>query len=104
MQRWGLCNDLWRNGDVGGVPDAQINTEHEITRIDDDIFTITVTTAATSTVASGGGTSIDIECQINPGLAITTAGYGWGTGGWSIRLLGFVIEHTHLPTSERLVF
>jgi hypothetical protein len=75
-------------GDVGGVPDAQINTEHEITKIDDDIFTITVTTAATSTVASGGGTSIDIECQINPGLAITTAGYGWGTGGWSISSWG----------------
>lgn len=76
-------------GDVGGVPDAQINTEHEITKIDDDIFTITVTTAATSTVASGGGTSIDIECQLNPGLAITTSGYGWGTGGWSNDSWGF---------------
>jgi hypothetical protein len=76
-------------GDVGGVPDAQINAEHEITRIDNDIFTITVTTAATLTVASGGGTSIDIECQINPGLAITTAGYGWGTGGWGISSWGF---------------
>jgi hypothetical protein len=76
-------------GDVGGVPDAQINAEHEITKIDDDIFTITVTTAASSTVASGGGTSIDIECQINPGLAITTAGYGWGTGGWGISSWGF---------------
>jgi hypothetical protein len=76
-------------GDVGGVPDAQINTEHEITKIDDDIFTITVTTAATSTVASGGGTSIDIECQLNPGSAITIAGYGWGTGGWSDDSWGF---------------
>jgi hypothetical protein len=76
-------------GDVGGVPDAQINAEHEITRIDNDIFTITVTTAASSTVASGGGTSIDIECQINPGFAITTAGYGWGTGGWGISPWGF---------------
>jgi hypothetical protein len=76
-------------GDVGGVPDAQINTEHEITKIDDDIFTITVTTAATSTVASGGGTSIDIECQLNPGPVITIAGYGWGTGGWSDDSWGF---------------
>jgi hypothetical protein len=76
-------------GDVGGVPDAQINAEHEITRIDNDIFTITVTTAASSTVASGGGTSIDIECQLNPGLAITSAGYGWGTGGWGISPWGF---------------
>jgi hypothetical protein len=76
-------------GDVGGVPDAQINAEHEITRIDNDSFTITVTTAASTTVASGGGTSIDIECQINPGFAITTAGYGWGTGGWGISPWGF---------------
>jgi hypothetical protein len=71
-------------GDVGGVPDAQINKEHEITRIDNDSFTITVTTAASSTVASGGGTSIDIECQLNPGLAVTTAGYGWGIGLWGV--------------------
>lgn len=76
-------------GDVGGVPDAQINKEHEITRIDNDSFTITVTTAASTTVASGGGTSIDIECQLNPGFAITTAGYGWGTGGWGISPWGF---------------
>ena len=76
-------------GDVGGVPDAQINKEHEITRIDNDSFTITVTTAASTTVASGGGTSIDIECQINPGLPITSAGYGWGTGGWGISPWGF---------------
>jgi hypothetical protein len=71
-------------GDVGGVPDAQINAEHEITKIDSDSFTITVTTAASSTVASGGGTSIDIECQLNPGLAVTTAGYGWGIGLWGV--------------------
>ena len=69
-------------GDVGGVPDAEINTEHVVTRVDADNFTITVTTAATSTT-SGGGASIDIECQIHPGYPATTAGYGWGVGGWS---------------------
>lgn len=68
-------------GDVGGVPDAEINTEHVVTRVDDDNFTITVTTAATSTT-SGGGTSIDIECQIHPGYPSVTEGYGWGTGAW----------------------
>jgi len=70
-------------GDVGGVPDAEINTEHVVTRVDDDNFTITVTTAATSTVSNGGGTSIDIECQISPGYPSTTAGYGWGVGAWN---------------------
>jgi hypothetical protein len=70
-------------GDVGGVPDAEINTEHEITLIDPDIFTITVTTAATSTVSTGGGSAIDVACQINPGFVSTTLGYGWGTGTWN---------------------
>lgn len=68
-------------GNVGGVPDAEINTEHIVTRVDADNFTITVTTAANLTT-SGGGSSIDIECQINTGYPSTTAGYGWGTGTW----------------------
>jgi hypothetical protein len=66
-------------GDVGGVPDAEINAEHVITRVDDDIFTFIVATPAGTTVATGGGSSIDIECQIHPGYPLTTAGYGWGT-------------------------
>jgi hypothetical protein len=65
-------------GDVGGVPDDEINAEHVITRVDDDIFTFTVATPAGTTVATGGGSSIDIECQIHPGYPLTTAGYGWG--------------------------
>ena len=69
-------------GDVGGVPDAEINTEHVVTRVDADNFTITVTTAATST-ATGGGTAIDIECQIHPGFPLTTEGYGWGASIWN---------------------
>jgi len=70
-------------GTVGGIPDAEINTEHEITVIDNDTFTITVSTAATSTVAAGGGTSIDIDFQLNPGNATIVYGYGWGTSTWS---------------------
>lgn len=69
-------------GDVGGVPDAEINAEHVVTVIDVDSFSFEVTTAATSTT-SGGGTAITVECQISPGFASITAGYGWGTGGWS---------------------
>jgi hypothetical protein len=67
-------------GTVGGVPDDEINAEHIITRVDDDIFTFTVATPAGTTVATGGGSSIDIECQIHPGYPLTTAGYGWGVG------------------------
>ena len=67
---------------VGGIPAAELNAEHEVTRVDDDNFTFTVATEATSTVTGGGGSSIDIACQISPGFAIQTAGYGWGTGVW----------------------
>ena len=41
---------------VGGIPAAELNTRHVITRINDNSYSITVTTAATSTVAAGGGT------------------------------------------------
>lgn len=70
-------------GNVGGIPDAEINTEHLVLTVpNNDSFTIQVTTAATSTVSAGGGNSIDIECQIHPGFPSLTAGYGWGTGAW----------------------
>jgi len=69
-------------GNVGGIPNAEINTEHEITRIDADSFSFPVATSATSTVAGGGGNAIDIECQINPGPVVNQYGYGWGSGGW----------------------
>jgi hypothetical protein len=67
---------------VGGVPADEINAEHEVSVIDADTLTFEVTTAATSTVAAGGGVAIDIDFLIEPGLPNTTAGYGWGTGTW----------------------
>ena len=75
-------------GNPGGVPNAQLNTEHEVTVVDANNFTITVTTAATSTT-TGGGTGITIECQISPGFPVTTFGYGWGTGGYGSIAWGF---------------
>jgi hypothetical protein len=70
-------------GDPGGIPDAEINAEHVVTKVDADNFTFEVTTAATSTTSNQGGTAITVECQIHPGFASITAGYGWGTGAWN---------------------
>jgi hypothetical protein len=71
-------------GDVGGIPDSEINAEHVVASVPDpDSFTIVVPTSATSTDTAGGGNSIDIACQISPGFASVTAGYGWGTGVWN---------------------
>ena len=67
---------------VGGVPDTELNTEHQIFNVTATTFDITVTTAATST-ANGGGTSITATFQIPNGYGGNTYGYGWGTGVWS---------------------
>jgi len=68
---------------VGGISADNLNKEFVITYVSANAFTITVATAASSTVASGGGTAISAAFQINPGLPTTTAGYGWGAGAWS---------------------
>ena len=63
-----------------GVPAADLNKEHIITRVDGNTFTITVSTTATST-ATGGGTPT-LTYQINTGLATITGGTGWGASTW----------------------
>jgi hypothetical protein len=73
-------------GTVGGIPNSEINAEHEVTVLNVNAFTITVATAASSTVASGGGTAISIACQISTGPAVTEYGYGWGAGSWNANI------------------
>lgn len=69
-------------GTVGGVPDSEINANHQITVLSATSFSFSVTTAATSTVSAGGGTAISASFEISPGYAVNTAGYGWGAGTW----------------------
>jgi len=70
-------------GPIAGIPASEFNAEHEITNVTSNTFTITVTTSATSTLASQGGTAIIAAFQINIGYSTSTAGYGWGTATWS---------------------
>lgn len=67
--------------DVGGIPAAQLNAEHQITYVDLDTFTFTVASNATST-ATGGGSSITMAFQIQTGLDVFIRGTGWGAGTW----------------------
>jgi hypothetical protein len=67
---------------VGGVTAPNLNKEFKISNVTTNTFQITVASAATSTVAAGGGTAITAAFQINIGYPIVTAGYGWGTGTW----------------------
>jgi hypothetical protein len=70
-------------GPIAGIPASEFNAEQQITYVDNNTFTFTVTTAATSTLSSQGGTAITAAFQINVGYTTSTAGYGWGTGTWS---------------------
>jgi len=67
---------------VGGVLADDLNQEFQVTRIDANSFSIVVDNAATST-ATGGGTSIEAEFQINTGIDLVVPGTGWGAGTWS---------------------
>jgi hypothetical protein len=90
-------------GNPGGIPNAEINAEHQITYVNGASFTITVTTAATSTVSNQGGTSITAVFQINSGYETTTAGYGWDTGAWG-RLTWGSGSTTPIYFPARLIF
>ena len=69
-------------GPVGGISAANLNKEFKVSNVTANTFDITVATTATSTVASGGGTTISAEFQVHIGYPNITAGYGWGTGVW----------------------
>ena len=68
---------------VGNVPADTLNAEHRITRvIDANNYEIVVSVANPDdiTTATGGGSSVTAEYQINVGLDSTVGGTGWGAG------------------------
>ena len=72
---------------TGGIPADTLNSYYgyQITRINTDSYTIVVPTAASSTVAAGGGTvTIKYLIGLNNGLGVQSAApaLGWGAGGW----------------------
>lgn len=71
---------------VGGL---DLNNEYQITYIDANSYTITASTAATSTVAAGGGSTVSAVYQINVGLPTEIPLTGWGAGAWGIGEWGF---------------
>jgi len=71
---------------VGGL---DLNNEYQLTLVDSNSYTITAATAATSTVAAGGGTTVSAVYQINVGLAYETPLTGWGAGTWGAGTWGY---------------
>ena len=66
---------------VGGVAANAINGEHIITSKTTNTWSFVVESAATSTVAAGGG-SVTLEYLYYSGSDSTVYGSGWGTGTW----------------------
>jgi hypothetical protein len=71
---------------VGGL---DLNGEYQITYVDANTYTIVSATAATSTVAAGGGTTVNAIYQINVGDSYQIPLTGWGAGNWGSGSWGF---------------
>ena len=73
---------------TGGLTTDILNSYrgHKITAVTTNTFTFTASSAASSTVASGGGTGVDVEYLIGDaaGLGNQTGdpALGWGVGAW----------------------
>ena len=88
---------------VGGVAANTLNRKsgYEISGVTTNTFTITVPSAATSTVGAGGGTTIDFKYLIgsaaNLGIQSATPALGWGAGTWGLGTWGTPRDPDSLP-------
>lgn len=67
---------------------AELNSTYVITVLNSNTYTITLPIAATATDATLGGAAVDIDYELNPGLAIATANGGYGSGPYSRSTFG----------------
>ena len=74
-----------------GITAAQLNTEHEITLLSSNSYTIDTGGSATSGTTAGGGASVIANYQINRGLTAEVAGTGWGAGLWGGYSSGYTL-------------
>jgi len=69
----------------GNITAGVLNAEYQVTVIDVDSYTITVSATANATDVSGspgGGASVVAAYQINTGYEYAVPLVGWGAGGW----------------------
>ncbi len=68
----------------GNITAALLNTEHQITLVNANTYTITVGATANATDVSGspGGGTVSAAYQINVGPAFQVPLVGWGAGAW----------------------
>jgi hypothetical protein len=67
---------------VNSITAAQLNTEHQLTVVDSNSYTIPTAGTAGSGTLTGGGSSVVCAYQINTGLNTVVTGTGFGAGLW----------------------
>ena len=74
----------------GNITAAVLTGTFQITFIDDDNYTITVSATANATDASGspGGGTVITQYEVNTGPAYQIPLVGWGAGGWGLGTWG----------------
>lgn len=76
----------------GNVTATVLNSEYQVTVINANSYTITVSVLANASDVSGspgGGAAVVAAYQVNTGPATATAAYGWGGGGWGAGTWGY---------------
>jgi len=79
----------------GNITAGILNAEHQVTYVDSNNFTITVSTTANATDAAGspgGGTAIDATFQLNSGNDVGVSLNGFGAGTWGGSVTGTTVN------------
>jgi hypothetical protein len=84
-----ITGDFVTFSNVAPVGGLDLNGEFSITYVDSNTYTIVASTAATSTVAAGGGSTVNAVYQINTGDPYEIPLSGWGAGTWGAGTWGF---------------
>lgn len=74
---------------TNGITAAQINTEHQLTVVDSNSYTVDTAGTAGSGTTTGGGSAIIATYQINTGLNTAVSGTGFGAGLWGGLSVGY---------------
>ena len=77
----------------GAITATVLNTEHQITYVSANSYTISVSIAATSGDTGNGGT-VRAVYQMNSGPAYQSPVTGWGAGGWGLGTWGTGVATT----------
>jgi hypothetical protein len=73
----------------GAITAAILNTEHQVTVLSANTYTITVGVNATAGDSGNGGSTVRAVYQINTGSGVAIPLSGWGAGGWGSGAWGF---------------